>query len=53
MSAQPRLQRYLRVGGTQLLCLLISVGLFALPLIYLALQSFKPFLSFLDRKSVV
>jgi raffinose/stachyose/melibiose transport system permease protein len=37
-----------RVGGMQLLCLVISVGLFALPLIYLVLQAFKPFLTFLQ-----
>ena len=49
MSAQqPGLRRFVRVGGTQLLCLVISVGFFALPLIYLVLQAFKPFLSFLQ-----
>jgi raffinose/stachyose/melibiose transport system permease protein len=47
-SQPPRLRRYVQVGGTQLLCLVISVGLFALPLIYLALQAFKPFLGFLQ-----
>ncbi|HEX4788801.1 MAG TPA: carbohydrate ABC transporter permease [Actinospica sp.] len=48
MSAQLGLRRHARVGGTQLLCLVISVGLFALPLVYLVLQAFKPFLSFLQ-----
>lgn len=49
MSAQqPGLRRFVRVGGTQLLCLVISVGFFALPLVYLVLQAFKPFLSFLQ-----
>ena len=47
-TRQPRLRRYVRVGGMQLLCLVISVGLFALPLIYLVLQAFKPFLTFLQ-----
>jgi raffinose/stachyose/melibiose transport system permease protein len=37
-----------QVGGRQLVCLVISVGLFALPLIYLVLQAFKPYLSFLQ-----
>lgn len=45
---QPRFGRYLRVGGTQLACLVISVGFFALPLVYLVLQAFKPYLSFLQ-----
>jgi raffinose/stachyose/melibiose transport system permease protein len=45
---QPRFGRYLRVGGTQLVCLVISVGFFALPLVYLVLQAFKPYLSFLQ-----
>jgi raffinose/stachyose/melibiose transport system permease protein len=45
---QPRLGRFLRVGGTQLVCLVISVGFFALPLVYLVLQAFKPYLSFLQ-----
>jgi len=45
---QPRVGRYLRVGGTQLVCLVISVGFFALPLVYLVLQAFKPYLSFLQ-----
>lgn len=47
-SRQTGIRRYVRVGGTQLLCLVISVGFFALPLIYLVLQAFKPFLSFLQ-----
>ena len=47
-KAQPLFRRYIRVGGRQLACLVISVGLFALPLVYLVLQAFKPYLSFLQ-----
>ena len=47
-QAQPGLRRLVQVGGTQLVCLVISVGFFALPLIYLVLQAFKPTLSFLQ-----
>jgi raffinose/stachyose/melibiose transport system permease protein len=38
----------LRTGGIHLVCLVISVGLFALPLIYLALQAFKSYTGFLQ-----
>lgn len=41
-------QRWLRIGGVQLACLIISAGLFALPLVYLTLQAFKPYTSFLQ-----
>jgi raffinose/stachyose/melibiose transport system permease protein len=44
----PRLRSVLSTGGTQLACIVISAGFFALPLVYLALQAFKPFLSFLQ-----
>ena len=47
-AAPPRLARFVKVGGTQLLCLVISVGFFALPLVYLLLQAFKPYLGFLQ-----
>jgi raffinose/stachyose/melibiose transport system permease protein len=46
--ARPRFGKHMRVGGRQLACLVISVGFFALPLVYLVLQAFKPYLSFLQ-----
>lgn len=44
----PRIRSALRTGGLHLVCLLISAGLFALPLIYLALQAFKTYTGFLQ-----
>jgi raffinose/stachyose/melibiose transport system permease protein len=43
----PSLRRALRVAGIQAVCLAISVGLFALPLVYLVIQSFKTYDAFL------
>jgi raffinose/stachyose/melibiose transport system permease protein len=43
-----RIRSALRTGGLHLVCLLISAGLFALPLIYLALQAFKTYTGFLQ-----
>ncbi|MEV6116485.1 carbohydrate ABC transporter permease [Streptomyces sp. NPDC052109] len=37
----------LRLTGTQLFCFVVSAGLFALPLVYLLLQAFKPYQTFL------
>lgn len=42
-----RLRQTLRTGGLQLICFVISAGLFALPLVYLAIQAFKTYPSFL------
>jgi raffinose/stachyose/melibiose transport system permease protein len=39
---------YVRVAGVQLACLVISVGFFALPLVYLAIQAFKSYTGFLE-----
>ncbi|RAG85514.1 carbohydrate ABC transporter permease [Streptacidiphilus pinicola] len=39
--------RGLRLSGVQLLCFAVSAGLFALPLVYLLLQAFKTYPSFL------
>lgn len=39
-----------RIGsrvGTHILCLVISLGMFALPIIYITMQAFKPYASFL------
>jgi raffinose/stachyose/melibiose transport system permease protein len=41
------LWRGLRLSGTQLFCFVVAAGLFALPLVYLLLQSFKTYSSFL------
>jgi raffinose/stachyose/melibiose transport system permease protein len=43
-----RMRSALRTGGLHLVCLVISAGLFALPLIYLALQAFKSYTGFLQ-----
>ncbi|MEY9889552.1 raffinose/stachyose/melibiose transport system permease protein [Catenulispora sp. MAP5-51] len=43
-----RLREMTRTGGLQLVCLVISVGFFALPLVYLALQAFKTNNEFLN-----
>jgi raffinose/stachyose/melibiose transport system permease protein len=43
-----RMRNALRTGGLHLVCLVISAGLFALPLIYLAIQSFKSYTGFLQ-----
>lgn len=42
-----RLRQALRTGGLQLTCFAISAGIFALPLVYLAIQAFKTYPSFL------
>jgi raffinose/stachyose/melibiose transport system permease protein len=42
-----RLLHGFRLSGVQLLCFVISAGLFALPMVYLVLQAFKPYASFL------
>ena len=38
----------LRITGVHLACIVISVGLFAMPLIYLAVQAFKTYTGFLQ-----
>lgn len=43
----PLLRKALRVAGIQAVCLVVSVGLFALPLVYLVVQAFKSYESFL------
>jgi raffinose/stachyose/melibiose transport system permease protein len=44
---RPRVRSALRASGAQLFCFAVSAGLFALPLVYLTLQAFKPYTSFL------
>jgi raffinose/stachyose/melibiose transport system permease protein len=46
---RPRALGALRTGGLHLFCIVISAGLFALPLVYLTLQAFKPYTSFLQN----
>ncbi|WP_211265375.1 carbohydrate ABC transporter permease [Actinacidiphila oryziradicis] len=41
------LRRGLQLSGVQLFCFVVAAGLFALPLVYLLLQSFKTYPSFL------
>jgi len=43
----PRVLSVLRASRAQLFCFVVSAGLFALPLVYLTLQAFKPYTSFL------
>ena len=42
------LGRALRTGGVQLFCIVVSAGFFALPIVYLAVQAFKPYIGFLQ-----
>lgn len=44
-----RPQDLAKAGGVQLACLIIAVGIFALPVIYMFLQAFKPYTGFLQN----
>ncbi|MFD4545882.1 carbohydrate ABC transporter permease [Streptomyces sp. NPDC058466] len=44
-----RILRGLRLSGAQLFCFVVSAGFFALPLVYLTIQAFKPYTEFLQN----